>query len=193
MNEAKGVAWTTLWRNGLKIDVTHRSEESSEDALMQLWGTIEVAMQNGYSIGDDTPRQPVPRDTYNLPPEEDFEQPDGKGKDWGLVEYMPKASELGFHDILNIEVDEYKYDGSKVSFYKDGGKYPQINHNMNSEVAQEIFKDVFNGWIPEADGERKPIPGGSVILLVECTGRDKQTSAGNPYRNIKSQQRPKEN
>jgi hypothetical protein len=176
MNEAKGVAWTTLWRNGIKINVTHRSDEGSSDALNQLWGTIEVAMQNGYGIGDDTPRQPVARTT--------------DGKDWGLQEYAPKASELGFGDTFEVVIDEYSYDGSEVRFYGADDEYPKLTHNMTAEYPRKVFDEIFKGWQPD-EGSRIPFPKGAVVLEVECS--TKPNKAGNPYRNLVGIHRPEEN
>ena len=112
------------------------------------------------------------------------------GRDWGLVDkYPPKASELGFGDRFEILVHEYNYKDGQMRFYVDGSQYPAVTHNMTAEYPRKKFDELFNNWKPTEDGENHVIKG-DVILAIQCTGSDKQTSKKNPYQNLDGARKP---
>ena len=198
MNEAKALAYTTLYRDdGLQINITHRSDEDSLDAAMELMSTCDMLLDGTpeHTFSINKPNRSVPRNTDKpapiQPDEIDDVEPEATGdfpRDWGLVDYMPKASELSPNDTLRIEIDEYEYKpNDEIRFYKEGDKYPQLTHNMSADYPREQFEEIFKGWEPDAN-ERKPFPKGSVILHVQCS--QNLNKAGNPYRNLVNISRP---
>lgn len=109
------------------------------------------------------------------------------GKDWGLCKYPPKASELKFGDRFEVEVDSYKVKDGSIQFYGTG-EYPVVTHNIKSDYPRERFEEIFKGWKPNDDGETHTL--NPLILTIQCTGPDKQTKQGNPYKNLDGARRP---
>ena len=210
-NEAEGIAFTQLYGpNGLKVNVTHRGNSSTE-ALEELMLTVVHAeKQFGLvptfkSAGQPTKEvakfkakvltgiQTDEHGHYVEPPldrnGEQASMPLTSGKDLGLVKYKPKASELKPGDIYEIEVDEYVASEKQIDFWSSTSKYPVLKHNLAIEGLRKTFDEAFKGWDPgDTNSEREPIPGGAVILKV--IGSDSLTSAGNPYSNLLGMRRP---
>ena len=204
--EAGGVAWTKVYTpEGQEIVLTARGENLNT-ALDELMETLKYAKRhklfdrpgNGRGTTKPKPVQksapPPPEfedsneDPFGFEENEELEEPI-LGRDWGLVDRKPKASELGFGDRYEIPVDEYKFGEGSIKFYVTGLQYPILTHNMTNEYAYNKFNEIFKGWEPVSDNEQHPIPKGAVILAVQCTGPDKQTKQGNPYQNLDGMRR----
>jgi len=180
--EMKGIAFTTLYHeDGGQINITERSEISGAQAAARLVETIKEMKGYGYHptrVARTTDEPIHPDDIDDVEPEATGEF----ARDWGLVDYMPKAAELSPNDELRILVNEYEYKpDSEVRFFKEGDQYPQVTHNMSAEYPRQQFEEIFKGWKPQ-ENERLPIPKGSVILNIKCS--QNLTKAGNPYRNL---------
>ena len=191
-HEAKGWASTKIFRNdGVEMTLTERSDEGSFDAAAHLLATVDDKLDTGEWHGSRrSTKPPVSRNTDKpapiRPDEIDDVDPEATGdfpRDWGLVDYMPKASELSPNDTLKLKVEEYKYiPGEEIRFYKTGADYPSITHNMSHEYPREQFDEMFKGWEPK-ENQRLALQT-PIILDIKCSGPDKTTSKGNPYRNI---------
>ena len=190
-HEAKGWASTKIYRDdGLEVTITERSDAGSQDALSGLVQAIIDRIDNEIwfatrRAATNAPSS-VPQDTPQGPPAPEG-PPTGQpsaGKDWGLVDYSPKASELSPNDYFEVEVDEFKYDGAKIYFYKSESKYPDHKHNLDNEKGQEIFKEVFNGWMPDKPTDGRVPLRVPTVLEIKCSGPDNLTSQDNPWRNL---------
>ena len=200
--------------DGMRLKVTARGEGLTE-ALNNLYKAIndhklykqDPAILKPASVTHD----PIMPDEVPPPPEEDEFPFDGAwdenpnnpanqpakvvpapavmGRDWGLVKYKPKASELTFGDRFSIQVDEFKFDGNDIKFYQTGSQFQTLQHNMKLDHPRQKFEEVFKGWNPPVVPDRTLIPGGSIILDVQCTGPDKSTTKGNPYQNLDGMRR----
>ena len=206
-----GIAFTDLWTaEGQKICLTARADDVQQ-ALDKLMTVVKEAQNSPHILfplrpaqnGKPASKAPQPKqaapppDSFPFQEGEDFIEPEptgmqevSMGHDWGLVDRKPKASDTKFGDRYEIQVDEYKREPDGISFYVSGLKFPLLQHNMKSEYAQGLFDKIFKGWQPNVVDEHKPMPGGPIILQVQCTGPDKQTSAGNPYHNLTGVRRP---
>lgn len=108
----------------------------------------------------------------------------GQAKDWGVVHYAPKVSELGWRDTYQVLVTQYKAYTHQIEFHRPDSKYPLFVLKINSDVGKERL-GLFAGWEPIFTGELTDLPGeGQVKLHLQCTGPDRQTSKGNPYVNL---------
>ena len=205
-NGFAGVAYTDLFTpEGQKICITARADDV-QGALDQLMTCVNDAVSTHklfHRRANNPPTKATPQPlTDTKPPVSEFpfgspEVPQDPGwnqdeeldepimgRDWGLVDrYPPKASDLKPGDRFEVQVHEYKFGEGSVKFYVEGSEYPAINHSMGHEVGIKIFDEIFKGWAPKSDNE-KHILSKSLILTVQCTGPDKLTSKGNPYKNL---------
>jgi len=197
--EAGGVAWTTVYKDGVKINLTSRAITPSM-AVTNLMAAIEETgattslvqskpIQNEFPNTQAPPQPEVPPDPAWNPAPEPQAVP-VTGHDLGLLDRKPNASDLGFGDRFEIEVNEYKYDGASIKFYRTGMEYPDLNHNMTAERPRERFNELFNNWQPIQDDERHPLNPNPIILAIQCTDASKQTKHGNPYQNLDGMRRP---
>ena len=202
--EAGGVAYADLFTDeGIKICVTARAETPGM-AIKTLLAAIDESGLSTHRIHPNTARQ-VNEPTNTPPPYNEMmneheanmeaynlgaSNKPVSGRDWGLIDRKPKASDLNFGDRYEIQVDEYKATASEIKFYRKGMEYPDLTHNMLAEYTRNRFNELFKGWMPIEDDTRHDIPNGSVIIAVQCTDADKQTKQGNPYQNLDGMRRP---
>jgi len=205
--EAPGVAYADVYTpGGLKVCVTAR-DITADAAVKSLIEAITSNKLLGFRPDQTQTKsesQPLPPPVIPPPPDDPaWTEPDQPlpqtppeskvpvlGRDWGIVDRKPKASDLDFGDRYEIKVDEYEATAREIKFYATGMKYPSVSHNLANEFALNKFLDIFNNWHPEEDDVRRPIPGGAVILAVQCTDKTKKTSSGNPYQNLDGMRRP---
>ena len=204
---------------GQKVSLTARAETPKEALDMLIDAITYAATRNLYAKGQGptgTPapaakpvpqKAPAPMPEYEEPPfefgmpdeaivaEQDFpfdnaptQQEAIMGKDWGLCQYPPKASDLGFGDRFEVTVASYKVSGGNIQFYAPGGQYPAVSHNLKSDYTRKQFDEIFKGWQPKDDGETHDLAA-HLVLTVQCTGPDKQTKQGNPYKNLSAARR----
>lgn len=207
--EAGGVAYTDLFTpEGQRICITARATDV-QGALDQLMTCVNDAVsthklfprhakpqpangnkpapkpQAAQPTADEFPFGPTEPGTQDPAWNEQGELNEPiMGRDWGLVDrYPPKASELKPGDRFEVEVHEYKFNHENVKFYVDGSQYPAVTHNMSHEVGIKIFDEIFKGWAPKSDNEKHTLSK-ALVLTIQCTGPDKVTSQGNPYKNL---------
>lgn len=187
--EAGGVAWTELYTSdGVKINLTSRALTPA-----MAWKNLVSAIDE---VGALTSRPALNQPPPPRPPVTNQVQPtkqqidNGVGKNWGLLESKPKVSDLGFGDCFEIKVDEYEANPAEIRFYRSGMQYPEYTHNMLNDYSRGRFNELFKNWMPDEDEKRRPIPGGSIILSIQCTDKNKQTKNGNPYQNLDGMRRP---
>jgi hypothetical protein len=137
--------------------------------------------------GPPPPSAEIPRADFDAPfpfdlPEEQVEVQ--MGKDWGLVKYKPKATELKPGDRYEVKVNGYKYNAKEIQFW-DGGQFPVLTHNMDNDTAIGIFNEIFQGWTPHKDDVLHDML--ELILTVQCT--QKLTPQKNPYQNLAAARR----
>jgi hypothetical protein len=109
-----------------------------------------------------------------------------EGRNLGLLQNKPKASDSQPYDVYQVMVDEYAFDGAEVRFYREGMKYPDASMRLN-EKTEGLFAEVFGDWKPTQTETGKHLPivaNRKVTLTIQCTGPDRVTSKGNPYHNI---------
>ena len=180
--EAGGVAYADLFtKEGVMICVTARAETPGM-AIKNLLAAIE---ESGLATARNGNGQPAPQPVQ---PASNPESVSVAGSNLGLLTSKPKASELNPGDRYEIQVEEYKATPVKIDFLRAGMQYPYVSHNMTNDIAIGKFTELFKGWHPEEDDERHPIPGGAVILAIQCT--TKLNSHNNPYQNLDGMRRP---
>jgi len=187
-NEAGGIAFTELWhKDGWKINVTARGN-TLEESIESLMNGIEAAEADSFS-----PIRPSGKTTQTMPAEfqgktpfeqstPELDQPQ-QGKDWGLVDYKPKAGELRPFDRFEILVEEYKFGEGACKFYKPGLEWPLASFYLGNEYAHKEFERVFPSWTPKSDNEMHALSK-PIVLTIQCTGPDRLNKNGNPYQNI---------
>jgi hypothetical protein len=209
-NEYGGVAFSDLYTpEGQKVALTARANTTKEALDMLIDAITYAATRNLYAKGHGPTGQPAPKPAPQapaLPEEPPFDWPEDAeefpfdegapieteqepimGKDWGLCKYPPKASELSFGDKFEVTVDNYKVSDGNIKFFSPGGQYPVVTHNLKNDYTRGQFEEIFKGWKPKEDGETHTTP--EMVLTVQCTGPDKQTKAGNPYKNLAAARR----
>jgi len=188
-------------------------EDNVDECLAELWVMAKdnVKTQSLPLLGADkanvTTPKPAPKNTPP-PPEEplnDWEasadpeffptadqQPAGTsavpvaGKDWGLLEYAPKAADTQPGDVFEVSVNEYKATAKSIAFWRSGAQYPTFTYSMASEYGMNKFNDLFKGWKPVEDDEHHPI---SPDLILTIVTSDKAKKTGTYYRNLEAVRR----
>ena len=181
--EYEGVAFTSAMKDGWQVSVTERAGGSAE-AVANLEATIELMKEDGY-VPFVTAYNKAPSTTDQ--PEESLVE---TAKELGGVEIEPlteqekqslaadfvpdghnylgikpgKIEDINENDSYQVRADTYSYDGTWVNFFYDDNM-SVAGHYYNSKVGQKVFAQMFK-WEPVMNADKKPIPGGDVLLYV---------------------------
>lgn len=109
--------------------------------------------------------------------------------DWGFVKYAVKADQFGHLDRMAVPVQEYSFDGERLTCYQTGAQFGtgSVNFKRNEDGSLDNFwTRVFGNWEPQVKTpkNRGKLSNSYIVLLMEGSPEGKVNGKGNPWQNV---------